>query len=98
MNLQQVCSMNAGKDNGPRASVHEQHHGHLNKVMGHLRELGHTVTNVQHSTKTPAGFAKSVIRHKSGTNKLKTVVNTKFNSEGGDHLHKIVTGPDDEEE
>src|ERR1035441_2148213 len=82
------------KSKGPRPGVLEQHHGNVATAMSGLRDLGHTVTSVEHSTKSPVGYAKSTIFHKSGGNKFKTHVRTKFNAEGGDHEKKVVTEAD----
>lgn len=83
---------------GDRASVEEQHHQNLAQVMGHFRELGHKISDVSHTDKKklPLGMARSVIKHRSGKHKLRTVVRTQFNTEGGDHNKTIETGPDEE--
>lgn len=83
---------------GSRPGVMEQHSHYLQAAMAHLRGLGHAVNNVIHSTKSPTGYAKSTILHKSGKNKFKTHVRTKFNSEGGDHDNLITTEPDTDQQ
>jgi len=87
------------KSGGARASVQEQHMQNVNQACAALRGLGQTITDISHTDKKkmPAGMTRSVIHHKSGAHKLKTVVKTKFNTEGRDHDKVFLTSADDGE-
>ncbi|MDE2439166.1 MAG: hypothetical protein KGN01_07305 [Patescibacteria group bacterium] len=79
-----------------RATLHEQHLHHVATAARNLRELGHKITGIAQSGKTPIGHAKSVIKHRSGKHKFTTTVRSKFNAEGKDHENKIETAPETE--
>lgn len=86
-------------DKGPRESVDESHHKHVADVLGTLRKMGHKVGKVERTLlkgkAAESSRARTVIMHQSGKHKLKTRVLTAFNMDGGDHLFKAITGPDD---
>lgn len=81
---------------GGRASLQESHVQHVADTAKHLRELGHTVTRIEHSTHNPIGHVKSVVYHRSGPNRFTTIVRSRFNTEGKNHDFSLLTSPVEE--